>query len=376
MTKQILWVSHFAGCGGASLGAKQAGFTPILGIELDGEIADLYRNNVGDVRVEDITEVDTKKLDIPTKSDRANSILIIQTSPECTKFSRANTAARGNYQQALSTKSANLIRYTYSHYEIFQPEYAILENVPEYRHTLIYQEFEDFLISLKYRIFKGVFNAADYGVPQTRERFIMIAAADGYPLPQIFPTHSRHEGQLSLFGGTPKKWVGWLDAVSDLVPTLPESKLTLKQQQAIKYHSSAYLIDGQNSKSVDNTYKVRSRDNPSFTLGCNAKAKVLIVDGKQKGANGQRQLRQATEPLWCITASTYKGMPRVASFVDEILHNAQVRSLNTKALARLQSFPDSYNWSGRASVDIKGIGNAVQPLFMQWICEAIKSAVG
>lgn len=344
MANDFIWFSHFSGCGGSSLGARIAGITPILGIEYDPAIASLYSANVGDVLVKDITQVDPKKLDIPALRDRSNSILVLQTSPECKKFSRANAAARANYEESMQSKSANLIRYTYSHYELFRPEYVVLENVIDYRHTHIHREFEEFLISLKYRIFKGVFNAADYGVPQTRERFIMIAARDDYPIPQVLPTHSRvKEGQLSLFSEVTKKWVGWYESIADLIPSLPESRLTKKQAilfQERKEIPHALLIERIGYYDLP---KIAKSGDPIWTLRSH-----LGRDGKEKEGNRNK-------------------------IIDAVLSNDDVRSLSIQALARLQGFPDSYQWTSKASTDIKGIGNSIPPLFMQKICESIKS---
>ncbi|MBN3945180.1 MAG: DNA cytosine methyltransferase [Nostoc sp. NMS7] len=62
--------------------------------------------------------------------------------------------------------------------------------------------------------------------------------------------------------------------------------------------------------------------------------------------------------------------------IDAILDGADVRSLNTLALARLQSFDDSYQWSGKSSIDMRGIGNSVCPKMMQALLAAVGIALG
>ncbi|MBN3945183.1 MAG: DNA cytosine methyltransferase [Nostoc sp. NMS7] len=300
----ILFNSHFSGCGGSTLGAIAAGFVPIHAIENNPAIAELYKTNCGDILVADIATVDFKRLDIPTQLERRRSgqILVTQTSPPCQDFSAANTNS-GNRDSL----RANILRETWLYYEIFRPEYVVLENVPAYRHSKPYQEFEQYLITLGYKIIKVLFNAADYGVPQTRIRFFAIAVHKDYPIPQISPTHEyQQHGQLFLIR---KPWIGWYESLKDLLPSLPESKLTKKQENAIAVLETQ-LIDQQNSKSVALGYKTRLKDKPSFTLGCNAQAKVLLIDGQQRGAGGERQTRDATDPCWTIPASIHKGVPR------------------------------------------------------------------
>lgn len=371
--------SHFSGCGGSTIGAKNAGFTPISAIEFDPKIAELYRANIGDTLVEDISRVNFKSLDIPTKKERNGDILVHQTSPPCQDFSIANKSANR------SSDRANVLSATHDFYRLYHPDYVVLENVPAYRKASVCVDFENFLISMGYRIIKGIFNAADYGVPQTRERFLIIAVAADFPLPQITPTHGQQrQGQLSLFT---QSWIGWYDAIRDLIPSLPDSHLTEKQKQAISR--------------VDNLLIDSRKSHPP---------RCPLIDGQQKGVGGERQMREIDRPIWTIPASAHKGLPRIierigyydlpkvaasdepcwtlratlgddkhggnrTKVIDAVLESSVVKSLDTKVLARLQSFPDWYQWSGKSAVDIRGIGNSIAPLLMQRICEAIKSSL-
>ena len=398
----IYCTSHFSGCGGSTLGAIAAGLTPISAIEFDPRIAELYQANCGNVLVENITQVDFRKLDIPTKKERNSDILIHQTSPPCQDFSRANTSANKGSDRA------NVLGATHEFYNLYEPEFIVLENVPAYAKAGVYQGFEVFLINKGYRILKGIYNAADYGVPQTRERFLSIAVAKGFDIPQITPTHGKQKsGQIDLFM---KPWIGWYEAIADLIPSLPDSHLTPKQKEAVISHENL-LIDFANSTGG---YKSRKQYEPTWTINAsvgehNAYPRALLIGGQQK-ASGERQVRGCDRPSWTIPASIAKGMPRLierigyrdspsiressepcwtiratlgddqkggsrTKIIDAILDSATVKSINTPALARLQSFPDSYKWSGKAAVDTRGIGNSVAPLLMQRICEAIKSSL-
>lgn len=327
----IYYTSHFSGCGGSTIGSIAAGLTPISAIEFDPRIAELYQANCGNVAVEDITQINFKKLDIPTKKERNGEILVSQTSPPCQDFSRANTSANKG------SSRANVLGATHEFYTLYEPEFIVLENVPAYAKAGVYQEFEVFLMNMGYRILKGKFNAADYGVPQTRERFLSIAVAHGFDIPKIIPTHGKQKGiQMDLLT---KPWIGWYEAIADLIPTLPDSELTPKQEET-----------------------------------ANGQSNLLI---ERIGYRGEPSVRKSSEPCWTIRATLgddRKGGNRT-KIIDAVLDNATIKSINTPALARLQSFPDSYKWSGKSAVDIKGIGNSVAPLLMQRICEAIKQSL-
>jgi DNA (cytosine-5)-methyltransferase 1 len=370
----IYFSSHFSGCGGSTIGAIAAGLNPISAIEFDPRIAELYQANCGNVVVEDISQINFKKLDIPTKKERNGDILVHQASPPCQDYSRANTSANKGSERA------NILGETYDFYRLYEPEFIILENVVDYAKASVCQEFESFLINMGYRILKGKFNAADYGVPQTRERFLIIAAAKGFDIPKVIPTHEKQkDGQISLFT---KSWVGWYEAIADLIPSLPDSHLTPKQQEAVTAYENL-LIDFANSTGG---YKSRKQDEPTWTINAsvgkhNAYPRALLVE--RVGYRDSPKAKPGTEPCWTIRATLgddQKGKNGKKSgtrtkIIDAILDDATVKSINTHALARLQSFPDSYKWSEKAAVDTKGIGNSVAPLLMQRICEAIKSTL-
>ncbi|ARV58084.1 hypothetical protein BZZ01_05040 [Nostocales cyanobacterium HT-58-2] len=441
-------ISYYAGGGGFSLGAKAAG-CKTLGVELDPAIAALYQANVGPCVVADVTTLDPHKLEFPSKSERrrSGSLLIWQLSPECKVFSRANTAAKKNCAQSLATASATSLTKIFWHEQIIEPDCIILENVEDYANYQGYIDFCNYLEERGYQILsrKLILNAADFGVPQSRRRLIMIAGK-GVPLPKIEATHAQFlHGQMDLFSAPKLPWVGWYKAIEDLLPELPRSQLTPKQEKAIQALGlKTQLVDQQNSKSVRLGYKTRALNEPSFThegltrkkngqpyynedlttptdqqnegcplfsgtmrRGCNAQTKAFLVSGQQKGINGEREVGTDNEPIWTIPASISKGVPRallierVGAFnipktrspqepcwtlrclgddgkkgnrnkiIDAVMEG-DVHSLNTRALARLQSFPDSYQWSGKSALDTKVIGNSVPPLMAQRIIEALK----
>ncbi len=230
-------LSYYAGGGGFSLGAKSAGYET-LGVELDPNIANLYRQNVGECVTADVTTLDPHKLEFPSKSDRRRSgnILIWQLSPECKMFSRANTTAKANQEQALATDSATSLTKIYWHEQIIEPDVIILENVEDYNNYKGYIEFCNYLEERGYRILSRnlILNAADFGVPQSRRRLIMIAVK-GIPLPKIEPTHAQFlHGQMDLFCSPKLPWVGWYEAIEDLLNGLPRSHLTARQKRAIE----------------------------------------------------------------------------------------------------------------------------------------------
>jgi DNA (cytosine-5)-methyltransferase 1 len=356
--KKFLWFSHFSGGGGSTLGAIQAGFIPLLGIEWDKKVAELYEKNLGKVICQDIGEVSILSVikHIPLKEVRMknNEILIIQTSPPCQEYSQLKLNKNPN------SESAKVIWKTRKFYALFRPEYVILENVRAYAKSEVYIKFKNYLKDLGYEIsFEEIVNCADYGVPQTRQRLITIFNYKNFPAVRIKPTHKK-EG-----------WVGWYSAIEDLIPDLREVELTGKQLEAISLRDrrSRVLVDSDNSSN----YKTREGDEPIFTITkgfSNAKVVVERV-GARSGVN---KIREENSPIWTLKASLGsdgKGANR-EKLIDVSL-NGVVKSLNVVCLARLQTFPPSYEFSGKNALDVHVIGNSVPPLLIKVICEEIKN---
>lgn len=312
------FISHFSGCGGASTGAKMAGFELLGAVEWMPEIAELYRANLGDVTVGDISQV--KPLG-KYFSNRENRVLILQTSPPCQEFSEANKVANPD-----STRG-QILASTYDWYLQLEPEYVVLENVPYYKHAKVYKDFEKFLESMGYTIRRQDINAADYGVPSARLRYIMIAAKKGYPLPELTPTHSDAPGQLSLFSPVTLPWVSWYEATKDLHSTLSVSSLTENQQATLERYGVTTALVDRCSKDRRLTH-FRPKHEPSYTLTTQTKYKIHL-DGT-------------------------------------------TLQVDNRVLARLQSFPDWYNFDCPHSLARTAIGNSVPPLLMKAICGAVR----
>jgi len=357
-------LSYFAGIGGFSLGAKALGI-PTLGVEWIPELAELYRQNVGDCVIADISTLNPYSLNVPSPDDRrkTGTKLIYELSPPCQDHSLANT------KKDPTSDRANLLLHCYQHTRVFDPEIIILENVKGYKKAQVYQEYVQFLELIGYQVADYILNAADFGVAQSRERLIMIATKSGEPVPVITPTHSRQQ------------WIGWYEAIQDLIPDLPESKLTEAQERAIAHQlesspEKAILVNSRNTRK--HGYPARKDSEPCWTIAASDNfpsrmPKAFLVQ-RVGYYDGKPQTRLGSEPCWTLKAALAddgKGGRGRAKVIDCALDGGEVRSLDVKSLARLQSFPDSYRWSGNNLIDVKGIGNSVCPKFAKEILKCV-----
>jgi DNA (cytosine-5)-methyltransferase 1 len=200
-----------------------------------------------------------------------------------------------------------------------RPRIVTLENVYQYRNFESWHEIARTLLNEGYAYNYWHVNMADYGVPQTRRRMIVVARRDGV-LPELPEKTHAKEPTPGLFG-TKTRWVSWYEAIEDLLPGLPDGKLA--PFQSVLPLPKVCLIDGNNAR-------------PD---------------------TGQATFAEKSIPAFTITANN-KGVHRIK--IGNI-----IKEVSPRCRARLQSFPDWCKLPDSASLAAKGIGNAVPPLFAE-----------
>lgn len=376
------------GGGGFDTGAQAAGYKPLWGVEIDPDIARYAELNTPGLTVvrSDIATVGYAGLERPYH---------LHASPQCANASVANTNA-GETDEDLSQARAIC-----GALEVLEPVSFSLENVWRYRGFESFRTIRDRLTELNYAIDWWHLNAADYGVPQTRKRLVLLASRERQPRKPT-PTHSENGG-AGMFGGLYPRWVSWYEAIEDLIPTLPDSEFAAWQLERLPPEMAsmlagvsgyggravramveepaftitanrnqtgigAFLADGQNRSSGT----VRNGSMPAFAITDQSKGvSRAFVIGSQYGQpntveNRRPQIRTGDEPYFTITASGGQHSGQRA-FVGP-----RVVGMTPRALARIQSVPDSYALPGSNPLSCKIIGNMVPPLLAQRVVESLQ----
>jgi DNA-cytosine methyltransferase len=253
-----------SGGGGASLGAMAAGLRPVWAVEKDHAIADSYERNIGkhDIRAK-VQDVDYTKLE---------RVWWLHASPICTNASQAKTDAKETADDLeVADACCRAIRESF-------PVNISLENVYPYRH---FQSFKNICKTLEecgYNFKYWNLNAADYGVPQTRKRLILLASRER-KVTKPTPTHidpAKMTGQGDLFSGQRLPWIGWYEAIEDLIPTLPDSQFAEWQLKRLPEEMRCLRVDSAGFDDEQGKLPViREADQPAATILSNYKSRKL-----------------------------------------------------------------------------------------------------
>jgi len=230
------FASLFTGGGLADIGAMQAGYDLLWGIELDPDIAAAANANLphrDTVHVASVIGFDWSNVERPDH---------LHMSPPCQDFSVAKTTGKA------ANPNDNIADACIEAIKALMPGSVTLENVEGYRKAKGFQKIVDTLWGLGYWVNVDVLNAADFGVPQTRRRLILRAVHGGFPAP-LPPNES---------------WRGWYEAIEDLIPTLPETQFAGWQLKRLPDELKETFIVSNNNISRDAT--TRTDLEPMMTI--------------------------------------------------------------------------------------------------------------
>ncbi|MBD6621280.1 DNA cytosine methyltransferase [Komarekiella sp. 'clone 1'] len=320
----------FAGGGGIEAGMVQAGIRPSIAVEFDPTKPDLskaiasshdrnftsYGCRVVQQTVQEVAQEGF--LGFPRRPD------YLHASPVCANFSAAHTAKAGKGgENSDDLMAAIAVAETIRQ---LQPRVFTLENVPRYRSS---QSFSIILSALEqegYLVDYRVVNMADFGLPQARQRLILTAVR-GLRVPLLATS----------------KPIGWYEAIAHLIEAMADSKLLPKQQQALDKF-----------------------------LAINEPTPLLI---ERVGGRKQLKYKPGHKPCNTILRSSFtdhKGCNR-NKFADIWLPDGTAKSLSIQGAAKLQGFPDWYDFPSEAATAGSIIGYSVPPSFAAQLFMATQS---
>lgn len=370
MAGSLSAIDLFCGGGGISVGLRSAGFEVLAGVDIAPNYISTFSHNFPSAKSFQLDLAATQ----PNKFMRLagiekGEIDLLVGGPPCQGFSK-NVPRKNRY---LEDPRNELIKAFLDYCEELQPRFVLMENVAEMKNGFEKAYTADVLSRLNeagYTVTYAVLNSADFGVPQRRRRAFFLANRAGVKFKLPEPTHSK-ESQDSLFA-LPGHVTVW-NAIGDLPSRYHTDTIDEPSEYACQPFSDFQtLMRGQN-KTVTN-HVARFLQPKQFERlssiqpgqGMKDLPVHLRTKGGYSGAYGRltKEMVAPTITRWVF----HPGSGRWGHPVD-------VRLLTIREIARIQSFPDEYEFVGTYVQSAGQLGNAVPPLLAQRIIESMLSQV-
>ncbi len=346
---ELAAISLFSGAGGLDLGVERAGYRVLAALEHDADAAATLRANFTHTEVleRDIRTVATKEL-LKAAGLPAGEADLLIGGPPCTPFSKSGNWLE--YKRTGKDANADLLDHYLRILSEAKPRAFLLENV----FGLAYKNHNAFWLKrllsmfreLGYHVDHRVLLAADYGVPQRRQRLFILGSKDGMPRFPA-PTHSGPHETRRDWDRTLLPHVTSKQAIGDLT-----RRSKLAEPEEVVTGTFAHLLP--EVPAGDNyLYFTAKRGHPSplFEWRSRYWNFLLKLDPNQPSPTIQAQ-----------------PGPWVGPF------HWQNRRLRLAEIKRLQTFPDDYKIVGtRRSAQIQ-IGNAVPPLLAEGLAVSLAAA--
>ena len=434
-------IDLFSGCGGLALGFQKAGFEIAAGIELMPEACSTIASNLcwryGKKEKHlcgNITQIDTSVF----KNKFGNEGCIVIGGPPCQAYSLAGRGKlkslgtdRVNTNDARGYLYQDFLRFVFE----LNARAVVMENVPESTNfgdknipEIVCTELE----MNGYDAYWTILNAADYGVPQKRERVIVFAIKkdENKKIEPPIPTNKSPIGKVPQYQKRflnvadfvhfrePNKadeskpnWVTTKDALSDLPELFPSPKSRYKlfpmnidlpyksiavnefqKKMRTWYGEELDVVSGhafrKNTRDFDTFDKMEPGANytKASAIAEELFEKEAAVFGYEKGSDAYTRLHDQMVPPYTkdsfenkwFRLDPNKPSPTLVAHLSKDsyshIHPWEPRGISVREAARLQSFPDDFYFNCAMSDAFKQIGNAVPPLLAYNIARCISNA--
>ena len=349
--KTLNFIDLFCGCGGFTQGFVQAGYNPLLGVDMWNDATTTYKHNfpTSEIINDNITNISTTEL-IKSAKPTASEVDGIIGGPPCQGFSISGKRLIDDPRNVLYKSFVEFVGD-------IQPKFFVMENVPGLVSMAkgavkdaIIEDFE----SRGYNVSWKTLASDDYGVPQHRRRVFFVGLSRSVFGDRFFEFPAPFTGEKV----TCKDAISDLDYISDEVALPDETAYELAP--ATEYQK----LMRKNCTTLWNHVATIH----------NAKTKKIIAMVPDGG-----NYKSLPEELWS-TRKVHIAWTRMDStrpcFTIDTGHNHHFhyranRVPTARESARIQSFPDSFRFLGIKTSQLKQVGNAVPPLLAQALAEEI-----
>lgn len=341
--KQYKVIDCFCGAGGLSLGFEKAGFKVLYAFDLDEMAINTYKNNPkyhhGKAFVQDIYKVSKKGIE-KSLGCELGDIDVVIGGPPCQGFS---VQRRGDDEDPRNNLVLEYVRLLLE----IKPLFFVMENVGGLlspRGLPYLTKMTEELEAAGYAIQKKKLTASDFGVPQARKRVFIVGERTGDGVTRFSFPNPTGETQKTV-----------RDSIEDLMD---------KDEKDIPNHKSDKL-SSINLKRIQAVKEGEGRDSlpEALQLECHKKN----VDHRHLDTYGRMSWDKPSPTITARFDSFSRG---------RFGHPVFDRTITLREGARLQTFPDDFEFLGSKVEVARQIGNAVPPVLAEKVAEKIKECLG
>lgn len=347
----MIGIDLFSGAGGMSLGARNSGIDVQLVVESDRHACATYKRNHSPAL--GVFNKDIKLLDPSAYSfDRSHGIVVFG-GPPCQGYSTSNQRTRSS-----SNASNWLFKEFLRVVDSIEPDWVVFENVKgilETENGIFVEQIDEHLLKKGYTTSHAILHAHDFGVPQKRARFFIVASKHGtrfqFPSPNTLKTVTVREAiedLPELENGASECYRSYRSPPKSTYAAQMRSRGAGCRNHLVTRNSSniieryKHVPQGGNWEHIPNELMKNYKD-------------------RQRCHTGIYRRLKYSEPS--VVIGNYRK--------NMLIHPLQDRGLSVREAARLQSFPDTFEFVGSIGFQQQQVGNAVPPLLAESLFSSI-----
>ncbi len=398
------YIDLFSGCGGLSLGLNQSGWKGLFAVEKSPFAFETLKHNLIDKlnhfdwpnwlepKNHDINEL-LKKNQNELKQLRGK-VDLVAGGPPCQGFSTAGKREESDHRNELINSYVKFIR-------LVQPKVIFFENVKGFTQKfqknkskgIRYSEFVQNRLRRSGKNFTGyevhgeLIDFSEYGIPQKRTRFILVGVRKDVYNESFSPSHFFKLIKENKNSFLINKGLGLTtnleEAISDLLEkngtvNCPDSKGFLSSVYSAEKSSYQKLMRKDTYNTIPNSHRFAHHNSQTISLFQN----LLSNAPKGRKIGGKEREQYDIKKRGIVVLDPQKPAPTLTSHPDDYVHYCEPRILSVREYARIQTFPDWFEFKMKYTTGGKlrivevprytQVGNAIPPLFGEQAGEALK----
>lgn len=390
------YIDIFAGCGGLSLGLHNAGWRGVVAVEKNEDAFATLKYNLidqlGHFEWVDWLEMENHDINELLKKHRERleglrgKIPLVVGGPPCQGFSMAG-------QRNAKDKRNQLVNSYVKFVELVRPEYIFFENVHGF--TIAFKDEKNnnrkgipasvYIIrklkKLGYDLKDEIIDFSEYGVPQKRRRFILVGCLNGEA--KEFFTILKNNRAAFLEKKGLKVNIPISEAIGDLLkangevdcPDCSNFKSGLYGEPISQYEQ--FIRSGINEQKIPDSHRFANHREDTVTLF----EKMLRECDRGRRLSGKKDNIAGLKKRGVTVLDAQQVCNTITSHPDDYIHYLEPRIMTVRECARIQSFPDWYEFKGKYTTGGQArklevprysqVGNAIPPLFAEQVGKAL-----